>query len=368
MAWALPYLKLIRGNRPYSKGNDIKMTTFLTIIGIFCLWSELALGQTSPSDQKPQFPMPKVQMNSQNELEFIYAPDRVAVVAHRENTVAESKIRIQLRSSSCHDSLPKINCQMSLWSKHFEIRPIWKLHPNPERVGQVVQMNGDELSTPPIFYTQFMRHLIPSSLKNQLFGETVSQASNSVIQCLNTQWLPESVRQLQDVSFETIATSLETDLDENKTLMSLRNVHLDRNQNSIEFSTMSPFRHMNPLADPVGTIASQYAELMGWTFRDKERVCQYSFERETNLNNFIASVRATFSPYRPFVVKNLAEFAEQLNNVFGNVAPDEYEMRKRSQSTENQILIFWRLLDVETITSESQTRETKTILRAQDVQ
>ncbi len=218
------------------------MVKFLTVASAICLIANTSIGQGVATPVEPK--MPSVKMNEKNELEIIYDLNKIAVISMRENTLEDLGYKINLRTSSCHTNVPVIDCTMSGWIKMYEILPVWKNHPDPKRIGQIMKTDDRDVSRlPTLFETgmKYQKETVPRVAP--FFDEVLKRAKNATIKCSDYKWLPSDVGIIDEVSYEIIQTSPETGLDENRSAISFRSVQLERDLNGIVFSKIKPYFH-----------------------------------------------------------------------------------------------------------------------------
>lgn len=320
------------------------MVKFLTVASAICLIANISIGEGVATPVEPK--MPTVKMNEKNELEIIYDLNKVAVISMRENTQEDLSYKINLRTSSCQTNVPVIDCTMSAWIKFYEILPVWKIHPDPTRIGQIMKVDHFNVgSVPTLIVTgmKYQKDAVPRIAP--LFHEVLKRAKNETIRCSDYKWLPNDVGIIDEVSYELIQASPETGLDENRSAISFRSVQLERDLNGIVFSNIKPY-FLSSASDFFTRIVPSYAPLMGWSFQTNNKSCDYSFEREVNQEKFGKIIKDSMTPFKPFPISDISSFQRKLTQFNDEYSKDdvtEFNMYIKNLPPDIRILLFYNL-------------------------
>jgi hypothetical protein len=313
------------------------MLKFLTMLSVFGLLASLAQAKLI----LPPGSHPTVALVG-NELQVTYAPDKVAYLAIRENKVSQVAAKLKLKNTSCFEQTPAVQCEIHNWIKSYELRLLWKTHPDAARVGKMLE----NVSSSSIQFDEWSQRFQKNLGKATPISGLAQGMPNPRIQCSDYNWVPKGLSSIQEVSFESMVTSTETGLTENRTELTYQNVELTIDQNGIQWTKIRPynqstsanFKRFNGVAAP----------LMGWTIADENgETCEYYFERELPAN--LTSLLLDFNDFKTFPVTSLEKLNEQLldqkfASLSGNYGRESMAQLKDSP-LDIQLLIGLRLAD-----------------------
>ncbi len=272
----------------------VKITFFLTLLIPFFLQ-----GKESPH----------VLLNSQNELEIRFAPDKVAVVSAYENKNKIINIEMKKTDATCEERVAKTQCVMKTWYSYHVFQPVWKAHPDSSRIGKALKNKKGGNKTP-VFVLDWSLRFLDGNLRDFLFSEKINSAEPTRMTCDDYNWLPAASR-IEYMSFESFATSKETDQNQNKTVNSFDDLAFTKKNGAVELTGMKTFGRAR-ISSEIKMASPVTAEIIGVKVQSKKGECKYTFTRSTSRNIVQQHAAEAVTDFKPIRFGSLKEAVRQL--------------------------------------------------------
>jgi hypothetical protein len=210
-------------------------------------------------------------------VKYIFDENREAMVYSSFSDPLQFNLPIQITENLCEKktTLQKCSLNVSFSQDHIVLR--WTKHPDANRVGEIVKSvfkpsEGDEI-------TNTIEGVFGSSFYTQYLNSDNQDARQfkDNLTCDNFDWLSDNFNEnkllVQSMNSESMNKNVHTDINENITNLSINDVTLLKNENTLQFQNVGKILSTNFLflLYPAGDIST-------WHKLNKNgESCQISF-------------------------------------------------------------------------------------------
>lgn len=317
----------------------------MKLVQIFYLMMFLVISQGALAVEKGysiEGILPELKLTEQNEIQLVFADQRVAQVFYRDNVNKTIDFKLKFSSSDCDKAFKDISCQMQMWASHYSIQLLWVQHPDKSKIKTVVKdtlVGDNEILSYLDWSMNFWSNRDP---KLNLFLEDLKLSQPTSIKCNKLDWLPDQDK-FDLMSFEIIQQNLETEASEKKSLNFFKNVKFakDKSANQITLTSIEPF-HQSSIAYPYFNISPLGSENIFFTFKKNKKVCHYNTERDIANSLVLSIMKNKMSEYKAYKAQSLQEGVTQIGN-FNDNEMKNYNWKLAKKRSELPLVV--QLLD-----------------------
>ncbi len=284
--------------------------------------------------------IPKVQLNADNEIEFLFSDTRIAKIVYSENKNKALESKLVFENVNCEEKYKAPDCKMTSWLSVYFVKLLWVAHPEKNKTNKIVEIPKNLNSEPILYLDWTMRFWKNISQNDYLFWNDLHSASATTVQCDNLNWLPDKINSFENISYETFALNRETEILYKKPVLELRKVSFKKSTTGLTFTSIKPFR-FSDLYNSRALTAPSTSETMIFSIKKNNKLCSYQVGRDTSRSTVLQKVQKDMSNFYALKFSDLNQGAIQLTEVLQReltrVEP-KYELARKWLPPNLQIL------------------------------